>query len=184
MENYESIKSRLLKLHALAEKGEHGEAQAAKIAIKRICQQYGVSIDDILAAEVKVRRYTFEIGRDKIYKTLFLHCHSKVMNIKTMSYYQRTPSKIALDITPLQYAELSNLFAWHKQNFKKNLDSTIDTFVDAYLNKHDLFSEQSGGTNHDRELTPEDIKRIRAMFAMQEQLSDDMYLKMIENKNT
>lgn len=181
MENYESIKAKLLKMQALAENGCQGEAEAAKRMIEILCRKYGVSIKDILSEQVKTKRYVFEIGRTPYFKTLFVHCHSKVMDKSEMAYYQRSPSKIALDLTPLQYAELSNLFEWHKANFKKDLDQTIDNMVNAYINKHDLFSSHNGG-NPDRKLTPEDIKKIKAMFAMMEQLSDNTYHKMIEQK--
>lgn len=181
MGNYESIKEKLLKMQALAEKGYQGEAEAAKRMIEILCRKHGVSIEDILSEQVNTNRYVFEIGRNKHFKTLFLHCHAKVMDKKSMEYYQRTASKIALDLTPMQYAELSSLFEWHKANFIKDMEETLDTMESAYLNKHNLFSSQNGG-NPDRKLTPEDIKRIKAMFAMMEQLSDNTYHKMIEQK--
>ena len=42
-EQFESLKSKLQKLQALAERGYKGEADNAKRAIERICQQYGAS---------------------------------------------------------------------------------------------------------------------------------------------
>lgn len=181
MENYESIKEKLLKMQALAEKGYQGEADAAKRMIEILCRKHGVSIEDILSEQVKTQRFEFEIGKGKIYKTLFTHCYGKVTNKREMSYYRRSLSKIALDLTPMQYAELSNLFEWHKANFKKDLEQTIDMMVDAYINKHDLFSSDNSGDT-DKELPPEDIKKIKAMFAMMEQLSDNTYHKQLEYK--
>ena len=181
MEKYESIKAKLLKMQALAEKGCQGEAKAAKAMIEILCRKYGLAIEDILSEQVETRRYEFVIGKGKIYKTLFTHCHGKVMNKREMSYYQYSPSKIALDLTPLQFAELSSLYEWHKDNFKKDLEQTMDTMVEAYINKHNLFSSDNHGT-HEKELTNEDIKKITAMLVMMEQLSDNSYHKMIEQK--
>ena len=57
-EQYESLKKKLRKLQALAEQGYRGEAENARRAIERICEQYGLKIEDILDIETK-RRYTF-----------------------------------------------------------------------------------------------------------------------------
>lgn len=117
---YESIKQKLLKLQALAEKGYRGEADAAKRAIERICAQYGVTLEEVLCVD-QPQRYEFEIGRYKYMLTLFCQCHGVVTGIGQLSYYKRSRNRIAVDLTPLQYAELSSLFEWHKANFLKDL---------------------------------------------------------------
>ena len=52
--NYESIKEKLKKLSALAERGVNGEAENAKRAIERICAQYEVTGEKAM----KYKQYT------------------------------------------------------------------------------------------------------------------------------
>lgn len=181
MENYESIKAKLLKLQALVENGYKGEAIAAKRRLESLCRKYGVSIEDILREKEEITRYEFETGSSSLLKTLFKQCYFKVLNKKEIIYYNRSRSKIAVDLTPLQYAELSNLFEWHKVNFKKDMEKTLNTMLDAYLNKHDLFSDQDED-NPEKEIKPEDFAKIFTMLAMMDQLSNNSYHKMIEQE--
>lgn len=70
---YESIKSRLRKLLALADRGYQGEAENAKKAIERICKEYGIRIEELFDTEKK-REYKIEIGRSRDMMNLFIRC--------------------------------------------------------------------------------------------------------------
>ena len=183
---YESIKQKLLKLQALAEKGYKGEAENAKRAIERICAQYGVTLEEVLCEE-KPKRYVFEIGRYKYMLTLFCQCHGVVTGKGQLSYIKRSRNTIAVDLTPLQYAELSSLFEWHKANFLKDLAAMQDTIVEAYINKHNIFrtlseEERAEREAREEELTPAKLRRLAAIMAMQGELGDNTYHKMLEAK--
>lgn len=178
---YESIKRKLLKLQALAEKGYKGEADNAKRAIERLCAQYGITLEEVLEVD-EPKRYEFEIGRYKYMLTLFNQCYGVVTGVGEMRYYQRSRSKIAVDLTPLQYAELSNLFAWHKANFLKELEAMQDTIVEAYVEKHKIYrqrSEEELEQAGEAEITPERLRRIAAILAMAGQMQDNHYYKQI-----
>ena len=181
---YESIKQKLLKLQALAEKGYQGEAENAKRAIERICAQYGVTLEEVLCEE-KPKRYQFEIGRYKYMLTLFCQCYGVVTGIGQLSYIKRSRNTIAVDLTPLQYAELSSLFEWHKANFLKDLSAMQDTIVEAYINKHNIFrtlseEERAKRDAMEEELTPAKLRRMAAILAMQSELGDNIYHKQLE----
>lgn len=181
---YESIKQKLLKLQALAEKGYKGEADAAKRAIERICAQYGVTLEEVLCVE-QLQRYAFEIGRYKYMLTLFCQCHGVVTGKHEMSYCKRSRNTIAVDLTPLQYAELSSLFEWHKANFLKDLAAMQDTIMEAYINKHNIFralsdEERAERDAREEELTPAKLRRLQAILAMQSELGNNTYHKQLE----
>lgn len=178
-EQFESLKNKLQKLQALAERGYNGEAENAKRAIERICQQYGIRMEDVLDVETK-HRYTFEIGRGKDMMNLFIRCLSMICDTTGMTYTQPTRSSIRIELTALQYADVLSLLNWHKANFQREFDEFKRTFFGAYVNKHNLFfdSERSGG--RDRELTAEDIERLRRMWKMQDAMSDNTYHKQLE----
>lgn len=181
-EQYESLKAKLRKLQALAEQGYRGEAENARRAIERICEQYGVKLEDILDIDTK-HRYTFEIGRAKEMMNLFIRCLSAICDTTDMGYWQPTRSSIRIELTALQYAEVSSLFGWHKDNYKRELDEFKQSFMSAYIGKHNLFfdNERNGGRN-DKELTEEDIARIRRVWKMREAMSDNTYHKQLEAK--
>lgn len=76
-EQYESIKNKLKKLLALAEQDVQGEADNARRLLEKLCKEYSVSIEELLD-ENQLKRYCFDIGRNAIYKDLFVQCYCKV----------------------------------------------------------------------------------------------------------
>lgn len=120
-EQYESIKNKLKKLLALAERGVQGEADNARKLLEKLCKEYGVSMEELLD-ENQLKRYYFDIGRNALYKDLFVQCYCKVSQKYSLSFYKESRSKISVEMTALQYAELVSLFEWHKANFNKDLE--------------------------------------------------------------
>ena len=108
-EKYESLKAKLRKLAALAERGVGGEAENARRLMEQFCREHGVSIDEILNVEER-KQYRFEIGRHKIDMKIFMQCYSRVIGEKSMSYYRESRSAISVEMTAYQYAEISSLF--------------------------------------------------------------------------
>lgn len=181
-EQFESLKSKLRKLQALAERGCQGEANNARRAIERICQQYGVRLEDVLDIETK-RTYTFEIGRSKEMMNLFIRCISSVCDITGMTYHQPTRSSVCIELTALQYADISSLFNWHKSNYKREFEDFKRSFMFAYVGKHDLYFDRERSGSRDREdLTPEDLERIWRTWKIQEGMSNNTYRKQLEGK--
>lgn len=177
---YESLKAKLRKLQALAEKGCYGEAQAARHAIETLCAKYGISMEDVLDFGKK-RVYTFEIGRGKDMMHLFIRCLDNVCCTDGMKYSKPTRSSIRIELTALAYAEVSALFDWHKQNFERELKQIREDFMSAYIGKHNLlFDTERSETASGDKLTEEDITRIRRVWKLREAMSDNSYHKMIE----
>ena len=75
-EKYESVREKLRKLQALAERGYGGEVEAAKAGIKRLCERYGITPEELLEMQDndKKERYTFTVGRTNLMRTLFTQC--------------------------------------------------------------------------------------------------------------
>lgn len=177
---YENLQSKLKKLLALAEQGVGGEAVNARRLLEKLCEQHGISIEELLDRETK-HRYTFEIGRSKEMMQIFVRCLAKVVDIKNMTYTQPTRSSISVKVTALQRAEILSLFNWHKSNFTQELEEFKSNFLSAYIGKHDLYFEQGEVNNRSsEELTEEDIARIRRVCAMREAMSNHSYYKQLE----
>ena len=178
-EQLESLKKKLQKLQALAERGYRGEAENARRAIERICEQYGVKQEDVLDIETK-HRYTFEIGRSKDMMSLFVRCLSTICDISGMTYSKPSRSSIRVELTALQYADVQSLFNWHKANYERELAEFRRSFMSAYIVKHDIYTDKDRIGGDDRELTQEDIERIRRVWKMREAMSDNTYHKQLE----
>jgi hypothetical protein len=184
-QSFESIKSKLRKLQSLAEQGYKGEAEAAKKLLDKLCEQYGVSLEDVLDQEKK-NRYRFEIGKGKIWLSLFMQCYANVTGNRQLRYIRETSSIIrGVELTAYQFAEISNLFFWHKNNLKKDIEHTQQLVFEAYVQKHRIFRDRSNDPEDAEEepsSQPIDLARLRAMVAMMDTLNDNHYHKMIETK--
>lgn len=179
-DKYESLKAKLRKLAALAERGVGGEAANARRLMEQICREHGVSLDEVLNVEA-VKWYDFEIGRRKTDLDLFMQCYAKVTGNGKLSYRSRSRSMISVELTAYQYAEISSLFEWHKQNFKRDVENLMGTLFHAYCSKHSLYRERSDDEPEEElNLTPEDIRRILAAAALRDSLNDASYCKLIE----
>lgn len=185
-QSFESIKNKLRKLQALAEKGYKGEAEAAKRMLDKLCKQYGVSIEDILDQEKK-SNYRFEIGKGKIWFRLFMQCYANVTGNKELRYYRESSSVIrGVELTAYQFAEISNLFFWHKTNLKKDIEKTQLLVFEAYVQKHRIFRDRSNDPEEEEdeemEDNPIDFAHLQALMMMMANLNDNRYHKQIEGK--
>lgn len=181
---YESIKSRLRKLHLYVAGGSENEARNARLAIERICCLHGLTIEEVLSEEQEKRWFKFEVGRSSVMLGLFAQCHGVVTGDSTLRYFKmRKTSVIEVQLTPMQGAELSNLFAWHQANFKRELKNMQSSLMDAYIHKHYLFRPATSSdteTDKKKDLTTEELDRIKKMLHLSQTLSDSHYHKMLE----
>lgn len=183
-QSLESIKNRLRKLQALAEKGYRGEAEAAKAMLDKLCRQYGVSLEDILDQE-KEQYYDFEIGKGKIWLSLFMQCFANVTGKGNLRYCKESNSRISVKLTAFQYAEISNLFTWHKTILKKDLEDTQRLAFEAYVQKHRIFRDRSNDpekARDEQEDKPIDFERLQKILVMMATLNENRYHKQIDAK--
>ena len=176
---FESLKDKLKKLKALAERGCGGEAENAQRLLERLCAANGIDLG-LLNDEEKKSRYTFNIGCNRVFKTLFAQCYCKVSNSLRMSYRQETRSEISLELTQVDYAELKGLYEWHKANFEKELEDIKKTIIHAYCQKHRLYPESPSETSNDKPLTEKDLEMLRKVMKMEGLLNDKTYQHLIE----
>lgn len=184
-QSFESIKTKLRKLQALAEKGYEGEAQTAKLMLDRLCKQYGVSLEDILDQEKK-NRYKFEIGKGKIWLSLFMQCYAHVTGSKELRYIPEASHIIrGVELTAYEFAEISNLFFWHKTNLKRDLKNAERLVFEAYVQKHRIFRDRSKDpedAKEEQDDKPIDLAHLQAILVMMGTLNDTRYHKQIEAK--
>lgn len=182
MEKYESIKSKILKLHELALKGEHEEAKNAQRHLDNMLSKYNLSLDRILEEKNNKKSRYFIIR--SFYENLFFQCVFQVLNLSTLSYKESKKGHYFIEMTELEYVELISLFEWHKQNYKREYDLMIKSFFTAYVQKHAIWRRTNPTDeeleeledNEDKEIDYDEIRRI---IALQKSMSDNKYVKMI-----
>ena len=118
--NFESIKSKILKLHSLAERGEQGEAANARRLLEKLLNSYGLTLEQILAE--KEEKHWFKFKATKRWEKKLCHqCYYKVMNVSQLSY-KEYKGYICYELTAYEFAEIQNLFEWHKAQLGKELN--------------------------------------------------------------
>lgn len=179
--DFESIKSKVLKLQALAERGENGEARNAKRLLDQLLEKYGVTLEDIVGAQDEVDRYVFNVKENGYGLTLFIQCYFKVTGNKRMSYGQNR-RYITVELTKLQYVELKSLYDWHYKQHSKEIKRMQKEFTEAYIQKHKIFSQRENDSeSEDKELTPDDIERLLRVLRYMDNVEDTSYHKQIGN---
>lgn len=179
---FESIKSKILKLKALAERGERGEAINAQRLLDKLLGQYGLTLDDVIEKTEERKWYKFAC-RKKYEQKLLHQCYFKVLNKSEVSY-SKGRCGIYYRLTAYEFAELSNLYDWHKAQLNKEISRMIDDFTSAYIIKHKITSDDYGDNSDDdgKPLTKEDLERISRITKLMYQVEDTSYCKMLEQK--
>lgn len=180
--DFESIKSKILKLKALAERGERGEAINAQRLLGKLLGQYGITLEDVIEKTEERKWYKFAC-RKKYEQKLLHQCYFKALN-KSELQYSKGNGGIYYRLTAYEFAELSNLYEWHKAQLNKEMARMIDDFTEAYIIKHQITSDDNGGSSDDddKPLTIEDLDRISRITKLMCQVEDTSYCKMLEQK--
>ncbi len=181
---YESIKKKILKIYNLAEHGVGGEAVNAKNLLNLWLSKYGLSLETILEEENEKHWYEFKGANQKHYRQLLFNCYAKVTNRHEVTYKHKrgTKKKIWLELTAYQYAELTTMFEWHKDQLDKELARIKDEATSAFIQKHRLYSDTE--TDGDQPpLTPEEIKRLLRILEMANNMEDVTFAKMLARHN-
>lgn len=179
MKDYESIKAKILKLHALAERGEQGEAANALRLLNRMLEQYGVTLEQILGEKEETKRYEFKASTEW-QRTLLFQIYFFVKSCGTCKYWQWR-NEFTFELTAYEYAEFRNMYEWHKEQLGKEIKQTIADFTQAYCYKHDItnHSEQSEEL---KPMTAEEFERLSRIMVMINNVADTSYRKQLENK--
>ena len=177
--NFETIKSKILKLHALAERGEQGEAANARRLLEKLLNSYGLTLEQILAEKEEKHWFKFKATK-KWEKKLCFQCYYKVMNVSTLSY-KEYKGYICYELTAYEFAEIQNLFEWHKAQLGKELKQLLEDFTESYCIKHSITSDCSRDDDAEaKPLSPQERQRLLKIMMLVDTVEDTSYRKMIE----
>lgn len=178
----ERITDKLKKLLALAERGCGGEAENARRLLEEHLRKYGMTLEDI--CENNISRRTFKY-RNKEERTIIIQVFLSVLGSKSEAFngstYSASKKTIYIDLTDLEYAEISDMVAFFKSQFNKEKKRLMKDILHAFVNKHNIFdcTPNDDDKASDKEKDLEELMRI---LFLSNGMEDVTYRKAISNK--
>ena len=175
---FEKVLDKAKKLQALVERGEMGEAKAAKRALENLCDIWGIDIAQLFTEEKKERKFKIPY-HDPFAQRILFQCYCKVTNQNEINYsHNRYKNVIYLELTDAQYIDLSQIFDFYLRQWKKEKKQLMKDMLNAFINKHDLFSADKESSKEP--ITPEKWEEIMRMQQLMNQLENVSYYKQLE----
>lgn len=167
----DKIIEKLRKIKSLADEGYKGEASAARALLEKQLKKYNLSLNDLEGDEVK----RYEIRFKFKYQRKLLKQIIAANNLNGFGWKHSKRKTIGFDATPMQYAEVSNMFDFYVDLWNKEQA----LFYRAFLHKHDIFrpetQEAQAKRHSEQKLTNEEKEKIYRMGNMMEGLSSEKY---------
>lgn len=135
----ETIKEKLRKIKALADKGIDFEAKAAQFQLEKLLSKYNLSIEDIFDETKKPRMFKVR----NLEKRLFIQNVAAVIGNRwrEIYYYNGKPSEKYIEMTDQEFVDFEQQFSFHRKQLKKECKKAFDELIKAYCYKHDLFNK-------------------------------------------
>ena len=158
----EDKKSLLKKLHALAERGDAGEREAAEAALERLSKKYGIAIDELDAEAIKAFAFEFH-GDDE--EQLLVQTAWKVTN-SLGNCSRKSNQLLVIRCTEAQKLEIELLFDFYKRVWEQEREMLLRAFVQ----KHNIYA---------KDVMYERVANIEKIRAMVKCLSDETPVRQI-----
>jgi len=172
----ETVKDKLLKIKALADKGYAGEARNAKLLLDKMLDKYNLTLDDLMCVELKKRG--FKVPFNKM--VLFFHIVYSVIGKRANNivYYGNKKTEQFVKLTDLEYIEIESMINFHFKQFDKELKKQHKAIISAYIIKQSLAVSNDVMDEDDRpKMSMEEMLAIRNAI---NGLDDVYYRKQIK----
>lgn len=133
------IIEKIKKILELRDRGLEGEAKAAEELLKKICLKHGISLDEVIHDDKKVRIGFHKVSDPNI-RSLLLACYYMVTNETRVRYYYRGRGYICFEVSPSQAIDLQEIFPVMKKAFQRQMKRTMSDYLYAFIIKNGLFS--------------------------------------------
>lgn len=120
------------KVKALADRGKDGEKLVAKERLKKICEKYNISEEELIILE-ELNDFYFII-HDPYEKDLLKNVICMVLNVKGFRWKERN-NCIKILMTSSNYSDVCQAF----QHYKSTYDSYKKHLVDAIIIKNEIY---------------------------------------------
>ena len=161
------------KFKALAEQGIGGEKYNAQKKLASLMKRYNITENDIkedVRSQVK-----FKMKKDQ--RKLFYQVYISVTGSERKFWrWKKPPYFYVGEVTPLEELEIRAKFDFYWRLYQQNLDM----FFSAFVHKNHLYASNMPSSS-DKEITPEEMERIRKIVAMMEGIQTVPYRKQLQN---
>lgn len=180
----EGIMRRLIKIKALAERGDRGEQAAAQAQLESILARHNLTLDDIEAV-APVRNWVEVSFVGKYERMLMTHVILKVRQEREsfdIRRKKRSRSSYFVQLSAAEHVEVEFLF----ELMRKALDDEFDKVLMAFIFSNKLFGprrERNEDEDEDEKpdtRTPEERMRMRQIAHMSMMMSPVNVTKAIE----
>lgn len=156
--NIETIKNKLNKIKALADKGYLNEANNAKKILEHLLEKYGITIDELDSKELKERKFKVPLAKQFI----FIQVLAMIIGdrYKETCYKRNTRTIFYSEMSDYEYVQVKQLLDFHFTNYERERKKTIKNLEIAYLHKHNLFRQEKNKDDNKSKMSYEDAMRI------------------------
>ena len=158
----EAVKAKLVKLLALARRGEGGEKVNAERLMHKLLAQHDLTLAD-LEQENAPRTVRWFAFRNVAEKRLLVQIASAVMNTRDVESYRtrKRTQRMGLELTELEHLEM--LLRWGAYRAAWKVEQ--ERLYIAFISRHSIFPERRSEEPGDSGLSMEDLAAIEMMMA-------------------
>jgi len=140
MADADTIRVKLRKIAALAERGVGGERDNAKSQLDRLLAKHGLTMEDLYPkGDVEYHEFVCANRREQ---TILVQCVAKAMGISSVTYrkVRRNPNRIAIKCGRIDFIEIEHMY----KHFRRLLREEEKRLVDAFICRHELYGPPDG----------------------------------------
>lgn len=167
------------KLKALSDRGVGGEKENATAMLIRLMGKHGITMDMLTENEAIKHKFTVQVDQYKFWRQIVASVigGSSVNYIPTQKGKKRSYFVVC---TPQEAVEIQARFEF----FYKIWAEELDVFYSAFIQTNRLYKKTSAEDNdeEEKELTPEEAKRLYKMINMMAGMDRHVFVKQIGNK--
>ena len=171
----DEIIAKLQKIKRLADSGIEGERITAQRMLKKLLLEHNLTIEDI-TQDGNENVYVFKKIVTDFDLTLFSQIYMTVKNVGSMKI-KRGRNDLTVSCTEEQAKKISDMYAFHRKQLKKELKKIQEETITAYIYKHNLYPDvESEGENSEKM----DYETLMRILRIKDGMEDVSYLFKLE----
>lgn len=158
----DQIKERIRKVLALAQQGDGGEMESAKIQLAAMLEKYGLRLEDITSEERWECEFKYR-NKDEMHILIgvLYNTFGSDSNTVKEARISRHYKVIKVNLTEIERIDISNAYEYYRKAYAREKRAMLKAIFPAFVNKHALFDiAEHKDERPSRELSPDELLRI------------------------
>ena len=181
MTERERLLEKLMKVKALADRGEGGERENAERTLAAMMDRYGISNADLEGNQVSTHwiRYKTIWEKKLLHQLAYMYLGEGNSFGCVGTYTGRSRKKVGIKCTPAQYIEIEADFAF----YSAAMEEEMGIFYSSFLQKNNQFPPPELARENTEEEIAEamDLERLAKISAMMDGIEQHTRHKAIES---